>query len=127
MQTTLWKFAFILTMSAAGEFCLFCPCLVHQSQTVLNLKKMQQDNVFKTHNLLYLDFKYTLLVCVHTAIQRMPHYIVSGIDTRLFHPADPDPVPQASPAAKCGPTAVIHGGPGHQLVFPQNEGGTRTD
>lgn len=47
--------------------------------------------------------------------------------TCYFNPADPDPVPEASPTAECSPTAVIHGGPGHQLVFPQNEGGTRTD
>lgn len=40
----------------------------------------------------------------------------------LLYPADADPVPQASPAAERGPTAVVHGGPVHQLVFPQNEG-----
>lgn len=49
-------------------------------------------------------------------------YTVLVSKTCLFYPADPDPVPQASPAAECGPTAVIHGGPSHQLVFPQNEG-----
>lgn len=43
-------------------------------------------------------------------------------NTCVFYPADPDPVPQASPAAQCSPTAIVHGGPSHQLVFPQNEG-----
>lgn len=42
-------------------------------------------------------------------------------------PAEPDPVPEASPAAERSSTTIVHGGPGHQLVFPQNEGGTRTD
>lgn len=49
------------------------------------------------------------------------HTLLVG-NTCLFYPADADPVPQASPAAECGPIAVIHGGPSHQLVFPQNEG-----
>lgn len=46
----------------------------------------------------------------------------SVINTCLFCPADPDSVPEASPAAECSPTAVVHGGSSHQLVFPQNEG-----
>ena len=48
-------------------------------------------------------------------------------DGPFLVPSDPDPVPQASPAAQRRPVANVHGGSGHQLVFPQNEGRTGTD
>lgn len=52
----------------------------------------------------------------------MLYVLHQSLTPGCFNPADPDSVPQASPAAECSPTAVIHGGPSHQLVFPQNEG-----
>lgn len=66
--------------------------------------------------------KGLVLIPIKNSSLEVIYYTLLVSNMCLFYPADPDPVPQASPAAECGPTAVIHGGPSHQLVFPQNEG-----
>lgn len=74
------------------------------------------------HRLEMGQAKLLVLITIKWSSLVEMYLILPVTNTRLFYPADPDPVPQASPAAECGPTAVIHGGPSHQLVFPQNEG-----
>ncbi len=76
--------------------------------------RLHRPNISQVKGLVLMTIKSSSLVEMY--------YTLLVSNTCLFYPADPDPVPQASPATECGPTAVIHGGPSHQLVFPQNEG-----